>query len=81
MTSNILFKSYMCVGDVSGELVYVNYGRVEDIEELQRLQVNLTGKAAMEDIERMQKLEVYLTGKGKMEDFAGCRKWRSQPQE
>jgi hypothetical protein len=67
----------MCVGDVSGELVYVNYGRVEDIEELQKLQVNLTGKAAMEDIESMQKLEVNLTGKGTMEDFEGCRKWRS----
>ena len=26
-----------------GELVYVNYGRVEDIEELHQLGVNLTG--------------------------------------
>jgi hypothetical protein len=39
----------MCVGDVSGELVYVNYGRVEDIEELQKLQVNLTGIGPMEN--------------------------------
>ena len=51
--------------------MYVNYGRVEDIEELQKLQVNLTGKAAMEAIERVQKLEVNLTGKGTMEDFEG----------
>ncbi len=34
-----------------------------------------------EGFEWVEKMEVNLTGKGTMEDFAGCRKWRSQPQE
>jgi hypothetical protein len=33
----------LLAGDITGELVYVNYGRVEDVEELQQLGVNLTG--------------------------------------
>ena len=35
------------LGDVTGELVYVNYARVEDITELEELGVNLTGKIAI----------------------------------
>jgi hypothetical protein len=31
-------------GDVTGELVYVNYGTVEDIRELHQMGVNLTGR-------------------------------------
>ena len=37
-----MFK-WTLLGDVKGDLVYVNYGRVEDIEELQKLEVDLTG--------------------------------------
>ena len=36
-----------CLDDVSGELVYVNYGRVEDIQQLEQLGVNLTGHIAI----------------------------------
>jgi hypothetical protein len=31
-------------GDVSGELVYVNYGRIEDMAQLEQLGVSLKGK-------------------------------------
>ena len=31
-------------GIVEGDLVYVNYGRVEDFDELDKLDVNVTGK-------------------------------------
>ena len=30
-------------GDVTGDLVYVNYGRIEDMAELEQLGVSLTG--------------------------------------
>jgi hypothetical protein len=33
----------LVAGDVTGDLVYVNYGTVEDIQELHMLGVNLTG--------------------------------------
>jgi len=41
-----------------GELVYVNYGRVEDIEELKRLDVSLIGTEHLEDIEKLNRMEV-----------------------
>ena len=31
------FNGYSPAGDVTGELVYVNYGRVEDIQKLEEL--------------------------------------------
>jgi hypothetical protein len=34
-------------GDVRGSLVYVNYGRVEDLQQLASLGVNLTGHIAI----------------------------------
>jgi hypothetical protein len=42
----IIFNIFI-LGDVSGELVYVNYGRVEDIQQLEQLGVNLTGHIAI----------------------------------
>ena len=41
------FNAFSPKGDVTGELVYVNYGRVEDIERLEELGVNLQGKIAI----------------------------------
>ena len=41
------FNAFAPAGDVIGDLVYVNFGRVEDIQELSRLGVNLTGKIAL----------------------------------
>jgi len=41
------FNGYSPAGDVSGELVYVNYGRVEDIQKLETLGVSLEGKIAI----------------------------------
>jgi len=44
------YGRHLLPGDVLGELVYVNYGRVEDIEELRRLEVNLTGTEHLDNI-------------------------------
>jgi len=41
------FNAFAPAGDVTGELVYVNYGRVEDVKKLHDLGVNLTGKIAI----------------------------------
>jgi len=41
------FNGYAPSGDVTGELVYVNYGRVEDIKKLEELGVSLEGKIAI----------------------------------
>ena len=41
------FHGFSPAGDITGELVYVNYGRVEDIKALEDLGVNLTGKIAI----------------------------------
>ena len=41
------FNAFAPAGNVTGELVYVNYGRVEDIQKLEQLGVNLTGKIAI----------------------------------
>ena len=38
------FLGYSPSGKASGELVYVNYGRVQDFEQLKNLSVNVTGK-------------------------------------
>ncbi|XP_077990166.1 putative N-acetylated-alpha-linked acidic dipeptidase [Glandiceps talaboti] len=38
------FNAYSGQGDITGDLVYVNYGRVEDFDKLEKLGVNLTGK-------------------------------------
>jgi hypothetical protein len=42
LRSSLLYCQYS--GDVTGELVYVNYGTVEDIRELHQMGVNLTGR-------------------------------------
>jgi hypothetical protein len=42
LRSSLLYCQYS--GDVTGELVYVNYGTVEDIRELYQMGVNLTGR-------------------------------------
>ena len=41
------FLGYSPSGKASGELVYVNYGQVEDFEQLKNLSVNVTGKIAI----------------------------------
>ena len=41
------FHGFSPAGDITGELVYVNYGRVEDIKALQKLGVSLAGKIAI----------------------------------
>ena len=41
------FHGFSPAGDVTGELVYVNYGRVEDIKALQDLGLSLEGKIAI----------------------------------
>ena len=41
------FLGYSPSGKASGELVYVNYGRVQDFEQLKDLSVNVTGKIAI----------------------------------
>lgn len=41
------FNAYAPAGDVSGELVYVNYGRIEDIQRLEELGVSLKGRIAL----------------------------------
>lgn len=38
------FNGYAPAGDVVGDLVYVNYGRVEDLKQLLDLGVSVTGK-------------------------------------
>ena len=47
MTCSNNLIALLCKGDVSGELVYVNYGRVEDLQQLEQLGVNLTNKIAI----------------------------------
>ena len=41
------FLGYSPSGKAEGELVYVNYGRVQDFEKLKNLGVNVTGKIAI----------------------------------
>ena len=41
------FNAFSPTGNVTGDLVYVNYARVEDISRLEELGVNLTGKIAI----------------------------------
>ena len=41
------FLGYSPSGKEEGELVYVNYGRVKDFEQLKNLSVNVTGKIAI----------------------------------
>lgn len=42
------FNAYAKAGIVEGDLVYVNYGRVEDFQKLEReLKINVTGKIAI----------------------------------
>jgi len=41
------FLGYSPSGKAEGELVYVNYGRVEDFKKLKNLGVNVTGKIAI----------------------------------
>ena len=41
------FNAWSPAGNVTGELVYVNYARLEDISRLEELGVNLTGKIAI----------------------------------
>ena len=41
------FLGYSSSGKASGELVYVNYGQVQDFEQLKNLSVNVTGKIAI----------------------------------
>lgn len=41
------YNAYSIDGDVTGELVYVNYGRPEDYDELARRGIDLTGKIAL----------------------------------
>eukprot|EP00092_Neocalanus_flemingeri_P089241 GFUD01112903.1.p1 GENE.GFUD01112903.1~~GFUD01112903.1.p1 ORF type:complete len:755 (-),score=192.43 GFUD01112903.1:119-2383(-) len=41
------FNAFAPAGDVTGELVYVNYGRIEDINKLENLGVDLKGKIAI----------------------------------
>src|SRR5258706_5398811 len=38
------FNAYSADGDVTAQLVYVNYGRPEDYEELAKLKVDVNGK-------------------------------------
>ena len=41
------FHGFSPAGDITGDLVYVNYGRSEDIKALQDLGVSLAGKIAI----------------------------------
>ena len=41
------FLGYSPSGKAEGDLVYVNYGRVEDFDKLKNLSVNVTGKIAI----------------------------------
>ncbi len=41
------FLGYSPSGKAEGELVYVNYGRVEDFDKLKNLSVNVTGRIAI----------------------------------
>ena len=41
------FLGYSPSGKAEGELVYVNYGRVQDFEQLKNLSVNVTGRIAI----------------------------------
>ncbi|XP_040576247.2 glutamate carboxypeptidase 2-like [Lepeophtheirus salmonis] len=38
------FNAYAPAGDVTGDLVYVNYGRVEDLQYLEKIGVSIEGK-------------------------------------
>ncbi|XP_053398140.1 N-acetylated-alpha-linked acidic dipeptidase 2-like [Mercenaria mercenaria] len=40
------FNAYSAPGDIYGDLVYVNYGRVEDYEYLENKTINISGKIA-----------------------------------
>lgn len=40
------FNAYSAPGDIYGDLVYVNYGRVEDYETLEKQNINISGKIA-----------------------------------
>jgi hypothetical protein len=39
----VILYSTLCTGDVTGEVVYANYGRTEDFNELALLGVNVSG--------------------------------------
>ena len=41
------FLAYSAKGSFTGELVYVNYGRIEDFQELDKLGVSVSGKIAI----------------------------------
>jgi N-acetylated-alpha-linked acidic dipeptidase len=43
----IAFNGYGAAGDVSGEVVYVNYGLIEDYAQLDSMGVSVTGKVAI----------------------------------
>lgn len=43
----IAFNAYSGSGDATGQVVYANYGRLEDFEKLQELGVDLTGKVVI----------------------------------
>lgn len=40
------FNAYSAPGDIYGDLVYVNYGRVEDYETLEKQNISISGKIA-----------------------------------
>jgi N-acetylated-alpha-linked acidic dipeptidase len=42
-----LFNGYSASGDVTGQIVYVNYGLPQDYQELSRIGVNVRGKIAL----------------------------------
>ncbi|XP_038053369.1 putative N-acetylated-alpha-linked acidic dipeptidase [Patiria miniata] len=62
------FNAYSADGEIEGDLVYVNYGRVEDFQELERvLSIDVTGKIC---IARYAK--IYRGDKATNAEKAGC---------
>ncbi|XP_022094263.1 putative N-acetylated-alpha-linked acidic dipeptidase [Acanthaster planci] len=62
------FNAYSPAGEIEGDLVYVNYGRVEDFQELERdLSIDVTGKIC---IARYAK--IYRGDKAANAEKAGC---------
>jgi len=47
LTSGSWCSLFFCVGDVTAVVLYVNYGRIEDYEALEKLNISVAGKVSL----------------------------------
>ena len=58
---------------MEGELVFVNYGRVEDFEKLKNLSVNVTGKLAIMRYGKIFRGDKVTSGDHNKGEYGGVR--------